>query len=128
MFSTEFEKAVLWVGTSVLMAALLLVAMLLGLFLLQAFGRWRREKVLACWRPLFMACLYEDVASWPRLPGSAVTGVLELWRHLHDSLGVEQKCLLEQAAIKAGLPSLAAGLLRSASVKSRAWVQRYLAV
>ncbi|MDP2827450.1 MAG: HEAT repeat domain-containing protein [Sulfuricellaceae bacterium] len=150
MFSTEFEIAVLWVGASALAAMLSLAAMLLGLFLWQAYGRWRRERVLARWRPLFMACLYEEVASWPNghnqkdmpvplspnsLPegerdegslceypvkahGSAATSVLELWRHLHDSLGAEQGRLLEQAAMKAGLPKMAISLLQGALVKN----------
>ncbi len=118
MFSTEFEIAVFWVGSSVLAIFLMLGAMLLGLLGLRAMGRWRREQMLARWRPLFMGCLYEDVTNWPEKPGSAAPSVLDLWCHLHDTLGNDQKRLLEQAAVKAGLPRLASGLLPGASVRN----------
>lgn len=115
MFSTEFEIAVLWTGASALAAVLLLAAALPGLLLARAVSRWRRERVLARWRPLFMACLREEVANWPDSPGSAAADVLELWRHLHDTLGDEQKRQLERSALNAGLPRFATLLLRSVS-------------
>lgn len=115
MFPTEFEMAVLWIGALALVSILSLAAALAGLFLAQAVARWRRERVLGCWRPLFMACLRDEVTNWPDLSGSAAADVLELWRHLHDALGDEQKRQLEHSALKVGLPRFAIFLLRSVS-------------
>lgn len=105
------------------MAALVISSMML---LLMPF-RWlwlkvkqqRRRRMLNCWRPLLMASLYQQPDSLPRLSRIDVPDFLELWNHLHQSLGPEARDSLSQVAGLLRMPATVSRMLRGTSLRSR---------
>lgn len=85
-----------------LTGTLLLVFLFVRLWLLVL--QKQRQRTLQRWRPLMMSCLYEQAEALPLLSGFDLPHVLELWNHLHDSLGYEARNSLKWLAGQARIP------------------------
>lgn len=101
-----------WVGEAALaLTGVLLLLMLLVRLLQLVKQQWRR-RVLNRWRPLLMASLYEHPESLPPLSRFDLPDFLELWNHLHQSLGGEARDSLNRVAVMARVPAAISRMLR----------------
>ena len=104
-----------WAGWSGLVALVLsaaLLAAILTIPLVRRYSHWRRQRVLKRWRPLLAAALHHAPPSLPSLPRRQLPAFLELWNHLHASLGSDARNGLNRLGAAAGLPAGVSGMLR----------------
>lgn len=108
-----------WSGVIALVMA---CASLPGLLL---FRLWRllrqklRQRTLQRWRPLLISSLHEPPGVLPPLSRRDRPHVLELWNHLHESLGGDARNSLNRMARAARIPAVASLLLRKKNFHSR---------
>lgn len=108
-----------WLGVAALvLTGVLLLSMLLNRLLHVIKEIWRR-RVLNRWRPLLMASLYEHPESLPPLSRLDLPDFLELWNHLHDSLGEESRDSLNRLAGLARVPAAVSLMLRRKNFNGR---------
>lgn len=81
----------IWVGAAALVLTGVLLLLILLVRLRQLVKQQWRRRVLNRWRPLLMASLYEHPESLPPLSRFDFPDFLELWNHLHQSLGGEAR-------------------------------------
>lgn len=105
-------------GAALVLTGLLLSLALLGR-LLHYLQRSRRQRVLDRWRPLLMASLYELPESLPSLSRFDYPDFLDLWNHLHESLGSEARGNLERVAGLARVPAAVSRMLRRGGYEGR---------
>lgn len=96
-----------------------LLLLLLFMRLLQQVRQYWRRRVLNRWRPLLMAGLYEHPDSLPPLSRFDLADFLELWNHLHQSLGDEARGSLNRIALMARVPSAVSLMLRQKNFDRR---------
>ncbi len=112
-----------WTGAAalVLTGALLLYFLFFRLYLL--VQQKQRQRALQRWRPLLMSSLYEQPNALPRLSRLDLPHVLELWNHLHESLGEDARASLSRMAGQVRIPQAVSRMLRK-----KCFHARYLAV
>lgn len=102
-----------WTGTLALVLTGAALLWLLFLRLCLLVRQKQRQRTLHRWRPLLMSSLYQPPEALPRLTRLELPHVLELWNHLHDSLGDEARRSLERLAGQARIPAVVSAMLRN---------------
>lgn len=108
-----------WVGAVALALTGVLLLLILFMRLLQGVKQQWRRRVFNRWRPLLMASLYEHPESLPPLSRFDLPDFLELWNHLHQSLGGEARDSLNRLAVMARVPAAVSRMLRQKSFDRR---------
>lgn len=108
-----------WAGAAalVLTGALLLCFLFWRLWLL--LRQKLRQRALQRWRPLLMSSLYEQPEALPRLSRLDLPHVLELWNHLHESLGEDARASLGRLAGQVRIPQAVSRMLRKKRFRTR---------
>lgn len=125
-FLPSAEPAVMaafWTGAATLVLTGVLLLYFLFFRLWSLLCQKQRQRALQRWRPLLMSSLYEQPDALPRLSCLDLPHVLELWNHLHESLGNDARLSLERLAGQARIPQAVSRMLRR-----KRFYARYLAV
>jgi len=96
-----------------------LLLLILFMRLLQQVKQYWRRRVLNRWRPQLMAGLYEHPESLPPLFRFDLPDFLELWNHLHQSLGDEARGSLNRIAVMARVPAAVSRMMRQKNFDRR---------